>query len=890
LRFAIMSEAFTVKSLMILCQFVFTVVPLCYAIKILFAKQIGSTSRHHLNWRETMLLCMSVLGSLVSNPAFGIALTLLVKRMMGMYLDVQMELWILGDMIFELVMTVEILSLLQSAALASGGIQETRKLWLKSLMFLTFISFCTSFCVFAPISECERDVNPAIALVGFFFIVVAIYTVMPLWLALVDFCTSFLTFIGLYDRAFTGYYDTEEENQAFEATRIFWLKSLVFLTFISFCTSFYVFSPRSQCNSAMVFAEIVSIAVVTSNTVLPLWLALVGFYTSFLTFIGLYDRAFIGAFIRLYNRAFTGNYDTDEENQAQTVTFILLHYPYPFFMAFICWCVYSELWKIRGAHSQHQQYMKERIQQMKTLSLVWGLCFTAEILCFAFQYTYLNDLFRYRRYVKDRRQQLHVPLIWEESGTGIDYIFKFFLPARRHVILLALLWNYNKLIISRERKNCAQANSSISSTANQVQNIAQEATKTIPIQNARGEQLGMAPTTARPTWIHAVDVLGPAERNTQGQKFVSPDKWTISVQNFIRLAENIMVTETWRAISAAKGGDTYVTAHDINTHFTIPWTRGTGCSLALLLDSDPGRVQVMLSHSWSGSFQQTVNAVKTLITMHFLPWDTMMFYCAFSQYQVEDGVENGLSIKEQIDMDPFSTVIQAKPEHGMFVIHTTLSEVYERLWCVDEVFEAQKAGIRLFGLFDPDVWSSRDFCEKIKIETKDATCSEESDKMRLREKIKRGGGFAPLDKAIKLFRKQAHTDLGVVLVFQASFGSMDIDVDNAQHATPSVARSAWHTVRSFYEWFSWLRAISDLEKKNLESISAVEAEEGVAPNQQKQKLHYLEGFENDKDAKHRRIDLDSIEEEPALIEEKENSHYLEGLKNNTGVKQRRRMG
>eukprot|EP00546_Thalassionema_frauenfeldii_P015524 CAMPEP_0178931804 /NCGR_PEP_ID=MMETSP0786-20121207/22152_1 /TAXON_ID=186022 /ORGANISM="Thalassionema frauenfeldii, Strain CCMP 1798" /LENGTH=703 /DNA_ID=CAMNT_0020608799 /DNA_START=191 /DNA_END=2302 /DNA_ORIENTATION=- len=703
--------------------------------------------------------------------------------MMGMYLDVQMELWILGDMIFELVMTVEILSLLQSAALASGGIQETRKLWLKSLTFLSFITFCTSFYVYAPISECNSATN-----------------------------------------------DTD---------------------------------------AALVLSEIVSIVVVISNTVMPLWLALVGFFISLLTF-------------SLYHLAFTGYYVTDEETQAETLTLILLHFSYPFFMAFICWCVYSELWKIRGA-----QHMKERIQQMKTLSLVWGLCFTAEILCFAFQYGSLINLFRDSFSFGYYFQQL---FMYEECCAGIDYVFKFFLPARRHVILLALLWNYNKLIISRERKNCAQANSSISSTANQVQNIAQEATKTIPIQNARGEQLGMAPTTARPTWIHAVDVLGPAERNTQGQKFVSPDKWTISVQNFIRLAENIMVTETWRAISAAKGGDTYVTAHDINTHFTIPWTRGTGCSLALLLDSDPGRVQVMLSHSWSGSFQQTVNAVKTLITMHFLPWDTMMFYCAFSQYQVEDGVENGLSIKEQIDMDPFSTVIQAKPEHGMFVIHTTLSEVYERLWCVDEVFEAQKAGIRLFGLFDPDVWSSRDFCEKIKIETKDATCSEESDKMRLREKIKRGGGFAPLDKAIKLFRKQAHTDLGVVLVFQASFGSMDIDVDNAQHATPSVARSAWHTVRSFYEWFSWLRAISDLEKKNLESISAVEAEEGVAPNQQKQKLHYLEGFENDKDAKHRRIDLDSIEEEPALIEEKENSHYLEGLKNNTGVKQRRRMG
>ena len=61
-----------------------------------------------------------------------------------------------------------------------------------------------------------------------------------------------------------------------------------------------------------------------------------------------------------------------------------------------------------------------------------------------------------------------------------------------------------------------------------------------------------------------------------------------------------MSTETWRVLVEIKG-ENKITMYDINTHFIIPWTRGTACSIALLFDQDPGDVELMFSNSWLAS-------------------------------------------------------------------------------------------------------------------------------------------------------------------------------------------------------------------------------------------------------------------------------------------------
>ena len=139
-------------------------------------------------------------------------------------------------------------------------------------------------------------------------------------------------------------------------------------------------------------------------------------------------------------------------------------------------------------------------------------------------------------------------------------------------------------------------------------------------------------------------------------------------------------------------------------------------------------------------------------------------------------------------MDPFNSVLEVRPKFGMSVIHTTLSEVYERLWCVDEVHAAHKASLEDFGLFAPSVWLLSNFAKIIAIEIESAKCSNENDEKMLRRKITSRGGFAPLDAAIQKFREKAKKDLALVLKFLASFGDLQLNLNNDMNQNESSAR------------------------------------------------------------------------------------------------------
>jgi len=288
------------------------------------------------------------------------------------------------------------------------------------------------------------------------------------------------------------------------------------------------------------------------------------------------------------------------------------------------------------------------------------------------------------------------------------------------------------------------------------------------IYNSDGEDLGMAPPAPLiPPWLFA-------SITAQGKKYqtdLPPEEWIITIHNFIRFLESCLGTQTWLALATAKCGEQNITMHDVNAHFVVPWTRGTGRSIALLSDSNPGKADLMISHSWSGSVKETLNATKTLITMHFLPKDSKLFFCTLSQYQADDKAPGGLLIQEQLQMDPFNQVINSRPKYGMYVIHTTKSEVYDRLWCVDEVRAARKANIEIAGIFDPNVWTLSTFNNLMTIETKNAKCSSKSDRESLTEKIVARGGFTKLDKVIHDFRKDAKRDLRMALTFESTFGT-----------------------------------------------------------------------------------------------------------------------
>ena len=130
-------------------------------------------------------------------------------------------------------------------------------------------------------------------------------------------------------------------------------------------------------------------------------------------------------------------------------------------------------------------------------------------------------------------------------------------------------------------------------------------------------------------FISFSDINTICDLSKGGQKLLQQVNWSLSIANFILTAEYILKTETWLVLSQAKGGENKMTTHNINQHFKIPWTSGSGCSIALLLALHPGEGKLMLSYSWSGSFKQTFATIKTLVKMHFLLSDTF-FLCFLS--------------------------------------------------------------------------------------------------------------------------------------------------------------------------------------------------------------------------------------------------------------------
>merc|ERR1712232_201725 len=89
----------------------------------------------------------------------------------------------------------------------------------------------------------------------------------------------------------------------------------------------------------------------------------------------------------------------------------------------------------------------------------------------------------------------------------------------------------------------------------------------------------------------------------------------------------------------------------------------------------------------------------------------------------------------------------------MFVLHTTIFEVYSRLWTVHEVDEATHENIPIQGLFDVYRWSVSQFHDALAIQTEKSECRQE-DRGMLEDQIMRRGGFEVLDSAIANFRKE----------------------------------------------------------------------------------------------------------------------------------------
>jgi len=103
------------------------------------------------------------------------------------------------------------------------------------------------------------------------------------------------------------------------------------------------------------------------------------------------------------------------------------------------------------------------------------------------------------------------------------------------------------------------------------------------------------------------------------------------------------------------------------------------------------------SHLDGGSGNGTnISAMESVPNLYSLPKETGICFDSLCLYQADDNAAFGLSIAQQLVKKPFALIIGRKPTHGMFVIHTIISEVYDRLWRVHEMDEFFVAGINIY--------------------------------------------------------------------------------------------------------------------------------------------------------------------------------------------------
>merc|ERR1712107_264114 len=176
----------------------------------------------------------------------------------------------------------------------------------------------------------------------------------------------------------------------------------------------------------------------------------------------------------------------------------------------------------------------------------------------------------------------------------------------------------------------------------------------------------------------------------------------------------------------------------------------------------------MGSHAWGEDTIDAMQAVKQACEKYQLSHDTPIWWCPFSVYQAGGEVGAiGPTIPEQLDRQPFRCVIQSdhvressdKYNVSMLVIHTSMEDVYRRLWCVHEIDEALLLNppLKVRGVAS-NKWirePAGGVLAAFKVDSQSAKCGFKADYDMLQRHISsHPGGFERLDTAIRKFRLQ----------------------------------------------------------------------------------------------------------------------------------------
>lgn len=236
---------------------------------------------------------------------------------------------------------------------------------------------------------------------------------------------------------------------------------------------------------------------------------------------------------------------------------------------------------------------------------------------------------------------------------------------------------------------------------------------------------------------------------------VQPQQWGMRVAQFRQIIVGFMELGSWSRWIQEKG---YVNVYNVIGSLVKPWTQGTGCGIALRMNPEEVLgAELMISHCWAEDIVECEEAIGQFLTKNSLEETIVMWFCAFAIYQPGDMPGDvGPTLAEQLNMDPFGSVIQAAcTSQGMLVAHTSTAEVYDRLWCVYEINEALRTKCQVGIGFSTNYISNRggrSLSDMLRARTMDAKCSNPSDEEMIRAKVLERGGFKDLDLKIFEFR------------------------------------------------------------------------------------------------------------------------------------------
>ncbi|CAE7350807.1 unnamed protein product [Symbiodinium natans] len=238
---------------------------------------------------------------------------------------------------------------------------------------------------------------------------------------------------------------------------------------------------------------------------------------------------------------------------------------------------------------------------------------------------------------------------------------------------------------------------------------------------------------------------------------VPPQDWGMTATQFREFLSGCRETTRWSWITEVRE---VVTLYDVIQQLVKPWTRGTGCGIALRMNhKKPCRATLMISHTWAEDMDECEEAIVDYCLESTSGLATCIWFCGFAQYQAGDEPGDiGPSIGEQLKLDPFGAVIRhTTPAMGMVVVHTSSARVYERLWCVYEISEATRLESKVGIAFSERYLKQRhtSLVDLLKARTDNAVCSNPADAEMIRSRIQDQGGFRALDWKIFSFRLES---------------------------------------------------------------------------------------------------------------------------------------